>query len=88
MVGVDGSFVVEWVLMSGNIDINFPVILDRFRILFSFVVLLISFFVLIFSTGYMDSEENLSRFIWLVILFVLSMNFLIYVPSIIGVILG
>lgn len=88
MVGVDGSFVVEWVLMSGNIDINFPVILDRFRILFSFVVLLISFFVLIFSTSYMDSEENLSRFIWLVILFVLSMNFLIYVPSIIGVILG
>lgn len=79
---------VEWVLVSGNIDINFPVILDRFRILFSFVVLLISFFVLIFSTSYMDSEENLSRFIWLVILFVLSMNFLIYVPSIIGVILG
>lgn len=56
--------------------------------LFSLVVLLISFFVLVFSTSYMDREENLSRFIWLVMLFVLSINFLIFVPRIIGAILG
>lgn len=88
LVGVGGSFIVEWSIMGGLVNIRFPVIFDRFRLVFSFVVIIISFFVLIFSTRYMDSEENLPRFIWLVMLFVLSMNFLIFVPRVIGVILG
>lgn len=88
LVSAGGRFIVEWSLIRVGLDVSFPVIFDRFRILFSLVVLLISFFVLVFSTSYIDSEENLSRFIWLVILFVLSINFLIFVPRIIGAILG
>lgn len=88
LVGTGGGFIIEWSLINVGLDFSFPLILDSFRILFSLVVLLISFFVLIFSTRYMDREENLSRFIWLVILFVLSINFLIFVPRIMGAILG
>lgn len=88
LIGFNGRFVVEWSMATEFLDIRFPVILDSYRLLFSCVVITISFFVMIFSTRYMDSEEYLSRFIWLVMLFVLSMNLLIFVPRILGVILG
>lgn len=52
------------------------------------MVTVISLFVILFRTRYMDSEENLSRFIWLVMLFVLSMNLLIFVPRYLAIILG
>lgn len=88
LVSVEGSVVVEWMLVSGGMEVSFPVVVDGFSLLFSFVVIVISFLVVVFRTRYMDGEENLSRFIWLVMLFVLSMNFLIFVPRVIGVILG
>ena len=41
-----------------------------------------------FSSFYIDHEVFHSRFVGLVILFVLSINFLIYVPNLIGLIIG
>lgn len=63
-------------------------VFDGVRLLFSLVVLFISFFIIVFSVSYMDREMYLSRFIWLVVLFVVSMNCLIFVPRMIGVIVG
>lgn len=89
VIGVVGGVLMEWSLSSRfAIDIGFPVVLDSFRLVFSMVVTIISSIVILFRTSYMDSEENLSRFIWLVILFVISMNFLIFVPRVAAVILG
>lgn len=89
VVGVGGRVLMEWSLRGGfAIDIGFPVVLDSFRLVFSMVVTVISSIVVLFRTSYMDSEENLSRFIWLVILFVISMNFLIFVPRVAAAILG
>ncbi|MEW8078578.1 MAG: hypothetical protein AB2801_18000 [Candidatus Thiodiazotropha endolucinida] len=42
---------------------RFPLILDCYSLVFSFVVVLISSMVLLFRTSYMDREENLSRFV-------------------------
>lgn len=89
VVGAVGGVLVEWSLVSRfAIDIGFPVVLDRFRLVFSMAVTVISSVVILFRTSYIDSEENLSRFIWLVILFVISMNFLIFVPRVAAAILG
>lgn len=89
LVKYGGRLVLEWDLSSTTaIEFRFPVVLDCYRVLFSFVVVLISSMVLLFSTRYMDREENLSRFVWLIIMFVVSMNFLIFVPSLFGVVLG
>lgn len=41
-----------------------------------------------FSSFYMDHEEFPRRFVGLVILFVVSINFLIYIPRILGLIIG
>nr|YP_010688221.1 NADH dehydrogenase subunit 5 [Pillucina pisidium (Dunker, 1860)]WBR65415.1 NADH dehydrogenase subunit 5 [Pillucina pisidium (Dunker, 1860)] len=88
LLSMEGGVVIEWFMNSGLMNLNFIFVLDGFSLLFSFVVLFISFFIMLFSTSYMENEVHLSRFIWLVVLFVVSMNFLIYVPSLIGVILG
>nr|YP_003208153.1 NADH dehydrogenase subunit 5 [Loripes lacteus]ABJ55678.1 NADH dehydrogenase subunit 5 [Loripes lacteus] len=88
LVNYEGGVVIEWFMSSGLMGVNFIVVVDGFSLLFSSVVLLISFFIMLFSTTYMMNEMFLSRFIWLVMLFVVSMNLLIFVPSLIGVILG
>lgn len=84
-----GRFVVEWVLgVNIMYDLSFPIIFDWMSLLFSLVVVFISVLVLLFRTSYMGGEKNLSRFVWLVMLFVLSINFLVYRPRLLGIVLG
>lgn len=84
-----GRFLLEWSLRSRvGVDMGFPVVLDCYRVVFSFVVVLISSMVLLFSTAYIDCEENLSRFVWLIVLFVASINFLVFTPRLLAVVLG
>jgi len=52
------------------------------------VVSLISGRVMIYSTSYMSSETFFSRFIIIVILFVISMYLLILSPNIVRLLLG
>lgn len=69
-------------------DLRIPFILDRVSLVFSFVVVLISSCVVGYRTRYMDSEENISRFVWLVMIFVGSINILIFVPRVLGIMFG
>lgn len=46
-----------------HLGVNFIVVVDSFSLLFSFVVLFISFFIILFSTAYISGELFLSRFI-------------------------
>lgn len=87
-VGNGSRVVVEWAISRSLMELRFPMVFDSYRVVFSLVVTLISSIVMLFRTRYMDSEENLARFVWLVGLFVVSINFLIFVPRFIGVILG
>nr|YP_009308167.1 NADH dehydrogenase subunit 5 [Phascolosoma pacificum]AOS53047.1 NADH dehydrogenase subunit 5 [Phascolosoma pacificum] len=55
---------------------------------FAAVVLFISGSVLLFSSFYMEDDLFLTRFIILVVLFVMSMNLLIFIPNMIAILLG
>ena len=80
---------IEWNLLSlFNSDLIFPIILDRYGLIFSFTVLFISSNVINFSNYYIQDEVFIKRFVHLVLLFVLSINFLIFIPHIIGLLLG
>jgi len=68
--------------------LSFYVYLDPIGVLFSAVVLLISARVFIFSSFYMAEELFLIRFIIIVILFVLSINLLIFIPHLMALLLG
>lgn len=63
LVNYEGGVVIEWFMSSGLMGVNFIVVVDGFSLLFSSVVLLISFFIMLFSTTYMINEIFLSRFI-------------------------
>nr|YP_010327136.1 NADH dehydrogenase subunit 5 [Asota caricae]UNP54464.1 NADH dehydrogenase subunit 5 [Asota caricae] len=80
---------LEWEIISFNsISIVMSILLDWMSLLFMMFVFLISSVVIYYSKSYMSSELNLSRFIILVLLFVLSMMLLIISPNIISILLG
>ena len=86
---INKTVLVEWQITSINsANIYIIVILDPIGLLFRSTVLFISANVLYFSTSYIANEKFLKRFIHLVLLFVLSINLLIFIPHIIILLLG
>nr|QCX42052.1 NADH dehydrogenase subunit 5 [Margaritifera margaritifera] len=88
---LSGGLLIEWEFFSccGS-GFGFPVILDYTSVLFSLVVCFISMCVFFFSVEYMEggSDKSLRLFGLLVGGFVLAMNALIFVPSLISLLLG
>lgn len=81
--------ILEWEIISILLTpIIITLILDIKGILFSSVVLFISGNVIIFSKIYIKEDKFIDRFTILVILFVLSINLLIFIPNIIILLLG
>nr|AFP16889.1 NADH dehydrogenase subunit 5 [Zeugophora sp. BMNH 840207] len=85
----DFSFIIEFVLISLNSSSCVMILLlDWMSLLFMSFVLFISSMVIFYSKEYMLGDQNLNRFIMLVILFVLSMMLLIISPNLISILLG
>nr|BDQ43909.1 NADH dehydrogenase subunit 5 [Metaphire sieboldi] len=80
---------IEWTLFNiSSTPIMMTIILDPTGTVFSSTVLLISANVLQFSTIYMKEDKFIDRFTVLVLLFVLSMNMLIFFPHLMILLLG
>nr|QXF29939.1 NADH dehydrogenase subunit 5 [Chloeia pocicola] len=82
------SILLEWEVSTFNSPIYFTVILDSYSTLFSFTVLFISANVMMFAATYMGTDPFIHRFTMMVILFILSMNLLIFIPHMIILLLG
>nr|AHA84996.1 NADH dehydrogenase subunit 5 [Lunella aff. cinerea STW-2013] len=83
------SILMEWEMLStSSTSMTLSVILDPIGISFSNVVCLISACVMLFSSSYMSSDIFLSRFVGLVMMFVLSMNLLVFIPNIAALLIG
>nr|BDQ43961.1 NADH dehydrogenase subunit 5 [Pheretima iizukai] len=80
---------IEWALFNiSSTPIMMTLIIDPMGTMFSSTVLLISANVLQFSTVYMKDDKFIDRFTVLVLLFVLSMNMLIFFPHLMILLLG
>nr|BDQ44429.1 NADH dehydrogenase subunit 5 [Amynthas corticis] len=89
MMLMNKTTLIEWVLFNiSSTPIMMTIIIDPVGTLFSSTVLLISANVLQFSTTYMEQDKFIDRFTVLVLLFVLSMNMLIFFPHLIILLLG
>ena len=85
----DKVVIFEWVFFNfWGVKLYIPLLLDKLGLTFSSVVLFISANVLLFSNLYIEEEYFKSRFLYLVLIFVISMNFLIFIPHLIGLLLG
>lgn len=83
------TFIINFSLIQFNsISILFPIILDMYNCIFSSIVLFISANVLLFANNYMSNDLFPKRFALLIILFVSSINCLIYIPNLIFVLIG
>nr|WGO58166.1 NADH dehydrogenase subunit 5 [Scalida pyrrhocephala] len=80
---------IEWEIVSLNSSsIVMTFLFDWMSLMFMGLVLFISSLVILYSEDYMFGDNNLNRFIYLVLLFVMSMMFLIISPNVISILLG
>nr|YP_010400343.1 NADH dehydrogenase subunit 5 [Mancinella alouina]UQS76042.1 NADH dehydrogenase subunit 5 [Mancinella alouina] len=85
----ESMIILEWsIVQISSCMMTFIFILDPISLSFSNVVCLISGCVMLFSSSYMSHDPFLKRFTWLVMLFVLSMNLLVFIPSLPALLLG
>nr|YP_010950970.1 NADH dehydrogenase subunit 5 [Thienemanniella curva]WML69311.1 NADH dehydrogenase subunit 5 [Thienemanniella curva] len=85
----DLVYFIEWSILSvHSMDILMTFLFDWMSLIFMSFVMFISSLVIFYSKEYMSSEKNLNRFILLVVMFVLSMMFLIISPNLISILLG
>nr|QJE37158.1 NADH dehydrogenase subunit 5 [Phymorhynchus buccinoides] len=83
------SLLIEWSILDiSSCSLTMILIFDYISLSFSAVVCLISGCVMMFSSSYMSHDPFLKRFTWLVMLFVLSMNLLVFIPSLPALLLG
>nr|YP_007627025.1 NADH dehydrogenase subunit 5 [Lentula callani]AGC22316.1 NADH dehydrogenase subunit 5 [Lentula callani] len=85
----DYSIFVEWELFSLNGSLVVMTLLfDWMSLIFLSFVIYISSLVIYYSEDYMLGEKNINRFILILLLFILSMFFLIISPNLISILLG
>nr|YP_010393258.1 NADH dehydrogenase subunit 5 [Tylothais aculeata]UPX89420.1 NADH dehydrogenase subunit 5 [Tylothais aculeata] len=85
----ESVIIMEWsIVQISSCMMTFIFILDPISLSFSNVVCLISGCVMLFSSSYMSHDPFLKRFTLLVMLFVLSMNLLVFIPSLPALLLG
>lgn len=83
------TILVEWELLRiETTRLYVPILIDKFRITFGITVTMISLSVIIFRITYISGDPNLEYFIYIVILFVLSITILIFIPNLIILLLG
>nr|QIH30311.1 NADH dehydrogenase subunit 5 [Flavoperla sp. YZD-2020] len=82
-------YFIEWEVVSLNSgSIVMTLLFDWMSLIFMGFVLFISSLVIYYSEEYMAGDYNINRFILLVLMFVLSMMFLIISPNLISILLG
>lgn len=75
-------------LKSLRLDVKGELIFSKIDLFFRFCVILISIRVILFRSTYIQGDPNLKYFTIIVIIFVISINFLIYIPHMIILLLG
>nr|UGN61661.1 NADH dehydrogenase subunit 5 [Cryptocercus zagunaoensis]UGN61700.1 NADH dehydrogenase subunit 5 [Cryptocercus zagunaoensis] len=80
---------IEWDIISLNSSsIVMTFLFDWMSLIFMGFVLFISSLVILYSDDYMHGDLNMNRFVMLVLMFVVSMMFLIVSPNMISILLG
>lgn len=85
----DLIYFIEWEVVTLNsTPIVITILLDWISLIFLGFVLFISSLVILYREDYISGDLNINRFIILVLLFVLSIMFLIIRPNLIRILLG
>nr|YP_010626097.1 NADH dehydrogenase subunit 5 [Fibla pasiphae]WBK02908.1 NADH dehydrogenase subunit 5 [Fibla pasiphae] len=82
-------YFMEWEMLSLNSNsIIYVFLFDWMSVLFMSFVFYISSMVIYYSNDYMSSDKTKNRFLYLVVLFVVSMMLMIVSPNLISILVG
>nr|AIA77385.1 NADH dehydrogenase subunit 5 [Kleidocerys resedae resedae] len=88
-VGYDYSFLIDWDMITLNsCSLVMTLIVDWMSLFFVGSVMLISSMVILYSMTYMIDDINKLRFLFIVVLFIISMCLMILSPNLISILLG
>nr|YP_009654804.1 NADH dehydrogenase subunit 5 [Leptoglossus membranaceus]QCI09358.1 NADH dehydrogenase subunit 5 [Leptoglossus membranaceus] len=88
-LSIDYSVFMDWeILTIHSCSITMTLLLDWMSLIFMGSVMFISSMVIYYSHDYMMNDDNNIRFLILVLLFVMSMMFMIISPNLISILLG
>nr|UGN61765.1 NADH dehydrogenase subunit 5 [Cryptocercus sp. 1 ZQW-2021c] len=86
---IDLIIFIEWDIISLNSSsVVMTFLFDWMSLIFMGFVFFISSLVILYSDDYMHGDLNMNRFVMLVLMFVISMMFLIISPNMISILLG
>nr|YP_009992500.1 NADH dehydrogenase subunit 5 [Platynereis cf. australis PA-2020]QNN93070.1 NADH dehydrogenase subunit 5 [Platynereis cf. australis PA-2020]QNN93096.1 NADH dehydrogenase subunit 5 [Platynereis cf. australis PA-2020] len=86
---MNSSLLIEWDMLNfSSTCVTIPIIIDPTSMIFMSTVLTIATSVMQFAKTYMINDKSMDRFIMLVLLFVMSMMFLVLFPHTIALLLG
>nr|YP_010872856.1 NADH dehydrogenase subunit 5 [Pheidole pieli]WGV34044.1 NADH dehydrogenase subunit 5 [Pheidole pieli] len=89
MYMLDYSVTLEWLMISVNsMNIEVMLLMDWISFLFISFIMMISAMIILYSYMYMMESKFMKRFIFLIMLFVLSMVLMIISPNIISIMFG
>jgi len=82
-------YIIEWELLSiTSRNIKLDLIVEWRSIIYSSIIILISANVLKFSKNYIKQDLNKLRFTYIVLLFILSINFLVFISNMVCLLIG
>nr|AVJ52438.1 NADH dehydrogenase subunit 5 [Cantao ocellatus] len=85
----DLCYFMDWEVMSLNsVSVIMTFLFDWMSLIFMGCVLFISSMVIYYSGSYMENDLYMTRFLYLVLMFILSMLLLIISPNLISILLG
>nr|APX40077.1 NADH dehydrogenase subunit 5 [Orestia punctipennis] len=86
---LDLTYLVEFIFLTINsVNYTYILLLDWMSLMFMSFVLFISSMVIYYSENYMSQDLMKNRFIFLVIMFVMSMMLMIISPNLVSILLG
>nr|AWV84050.1 NADH dehydrogenase subunit 5 [Tettigades lacertosa] len=89
MIMYEYSLMMEWNIMSINsCNMLMTLIFDFMSTMFLSTVMFISSMVILYSGEYMSSDKTINRFMYIVMMFVISMMMLVISPNMISIIIG
>nr|YP_009750102.1 NADH dehydrogenase subunit 5 [Enoplops potanini]QIJ46460.1 NADH dehydrogenase subunit 5 [Enoplops potanini] len=88
-LNMDYLVFMDWEILNLNsCSVTMTLLFDWMSLLFMGSVMFISSMVIYYSDSYMEDDNNKERFLFLVLLFILSMMFMIISPNLISILLG
>jgi len=89
IININLTYIISWEIYNlFSSSITFDIIIEWNSIIYSSIIMFISGNVLKFSKHYIYYDYNYNRFTYILLLFILSINILVFIPNILCLLIG